>query len=158
MSYQCPVCGEIHNEPPTLTFRWPDPYAAVPEGERAARVKGNTDTCVIDGGFYVQGTILIPITGTTGHLGIGIWVSQSAENFLTYLDNFNTATIGPFPGLLSNNVPFYNPGTLAMKITAHFQGEKMRPLIRPEPSDHELCVDYAKGVSLDRAWSIAHAR
>jgi len=158
MSHRCATCGEIHVEPPDLNFRWPDPYSAVPEGERAKRVKGNSDTCVIDGGYYVRGTILIPITGTTGHLGIGIWASQSAEDFLKYLDNFDSPKIGPFFGLLSNNVPFYKPGTLALKVTVHFQEKNMRPLISPEPSDHALRADYTSGITLDRAWEIAHAR
>jgi hypothetical protein len=158
VSYQCPICGEIHKEPPDLNFRWPDPGSAIPESERATRIKGNSDTCVIDGGCYVRGTILIPITGTTGHLAIGIWASQSAEDLKRYLDNFDSPKIGPFFGLLGNNVPFYKPGTLATKVTVHFQGQNMRPLIRPEPSDHALHVDYTRGITLDRAWEIAHAR
>ena len=159
MHYRCQTCGQTHNDLPDLGFRWPDPYFSVPESERAARVKGNVDTCAIDDeAFYIRGVILIPLVGTGEHFGLGVWVSQKRENFRTYLDNYDSAEIGPFFGWLSNSVPFYEPDTWAMKTMAHFQGGKRRPLIELAPCDHPLYVDYSQGVSLDRAWRIAHAR
>jgi hypothetical protein len=159
MSYKCATCGQTHDDLPDMAFRWPNQYFAVQEGERAARVKGNTDTCTIDKkAFFIRGVILIPILGTSGHLGIGVWVSQMPEDFQTYLNNYDSSEIGPFFGWLCNSIPFYKPDTWAMKIMAHFQGGNRRPVIQLEPSDHPLYLDYSQGITIDRAWSIAHAR
>jgi hypothetical protein len=159
MTYQCTTCGQTHEELPDMAFRWPNQYFAVPEGDRVARVKGNTDICAIDEkAFLVRGVILVPIVGTSGHFGIGVWVSQSPVIFRTYLDNYNSAAIGPFFGWLCNSIPFYTPDTWAMKTMVHFQGNNKRPVIELEPADHPLYRDYSQGVTLDRAWSIAHAR
>lgn len=159
MSYRCATCGETHDDLPDLGFRWPDPYFAIPEAERAVRIWGNSDTCAIDDeDFFIRGVILIPIVESSDHFGLGVWVSQKRENFETYLANFDTPDIGPFFGWLSNSIPFYDPDTWALKTRAHFQGRKQRPLIELAPCDHPLYLDYSRGISLERAWSIAHAR
>ena len=159
MPYQCATCGSIHGDLPDVGYRWPDPYFSVPEAERATRVRGGVDACAIDGeAFYIRGVILIPIAGTLDHLGLGVWVSQKRENYATYLDNYDSPEIGPFFGWLSNTMPFYDVDTWALKTMAHFQGGKRRPLITPEPSDHPLYTDYSRGISIDRAWEIAHGR
>jgi hypothetical protein len=159
MPFRCTTCGKSHAGLPDLAFRWPDPYFVVPEGERPARVRGNTDTCIIDDeAFYIRGVILMPINGTSDHLGLGVWVSQKRENFKKYLENFDTSEIGPFFGWLSNRIPFYEVDTWAVKTMAHFQGNNQRPLIELEPSDHPLYLDYSKGISLEKAWRIAHGK
>jgi hypothetical protein len=157
VSFQCTTCGETHEGLPDVAFRWPDPYFSVPESERAVRIKGDTDTCVIDEqAFYIRGVILMPIIGTSDHFGLGVWVSQKRENFITYLENYDTPDIGPFFGWLSNSIPFYELDTWAIKTMAHFQGNNQRPLIEPERSDHPLYLDYSKGITQEHAWSIAH--
>ena len=159
MNYQCPICGQAHDELPEMAFRWPDQGLAVPESERATRIKGNAETCVVDGkSFFIRGVILLPITGTSGHLGIGAWVSQSPENFQTYLKNFQTRGIGPFFGWLCNSIPFYKSHTWDMKAALHFPGGNRRPVIELASSEHPLYADFSKGITLDKAWSIAHAR
>jgi hypothetical protein len=158
MAYRCATCGGAHNGLPDVAFRWPDPYFGVPEAERSVRIKGDSDTCVIDeDAFYIRGVILVPILNSSDHFGIGVWVSQKLENFLTYMDNYDTPDIGPFFGWLSNRIPPYEPDTRAMKTMVHFQGNGQRPLIDIEPSDHPLYKDFSQGVTLERAWSIAHA-
>lgn len=159
MPYRCDTCGQTHDGVPDLGFRWPDPYFSIPEAERGSRVNGTPDTCVIDDdAFYIRGVILIPIVDTDKHFGLGVWVSQKAENFRTYLDHYDSAEIGPFFGWLSNSVPFYQPSTWAMKTRVHFQGGTKRPLIELAPCDHPLYLDYSRGLTLDRAWRVAHAR
>ena len=59
---------------------------------------------------------------------------------------------------LSGRAVDYEVDTWAIKTMAHFQGNGQRPLIEPEPSDHPLYLDYSLGVSLARAWSIAHGK
>lgn len=91
MAFQCSTCGKTHDGLPDVAFRWPDPYFAVSEAERAARVRGDTDSCVIDGdAFYIRGVILMPIKETSDHFGLGVWVSQKRENFITYMENYYT--------------------------------------------------------------------
>jgi hypothetical protein len=159
MPFQCTTCGKTHDGLPDLAFRWPDPYFAVPESERTSRIKGDTDTCIIDEeAFYIRGVVLLPIVKTSEHFGLGVWVSQKRENFLTYLENYNTRDIGPFFGWLSNSIPFYNVDTWAIKTMAHFQGNNQRPLIEPEASDHPLYLDYSRGVTQEHAWKIAHGQ
>jgi hypothetical protein len=157
MTYRCATCGQTHDGLPDLGYRWPDPYFDVPEAEREQRIKSTPDTCSIDDReFFIRGVILVPIRDGAGHLGIGVWVSQKRDNYQTYLDNFDTAEIGPFFGWLSNRIPFYTPNTWALKTMAHFQGSNQRPLIKLETGDHPLCRDYSEGITLDRAWSIVH--
>jgi hypothetical protein len=159
MPFTCATCGQIHDSLPDLGFRWPDSYFGVPAPERASRIRGDADTCEIDGEeFFIRGVILIPIIGTSEHFGLGVWVSQKRENYQAYRNNFDSPNIGPFFGWLSNNIPFYQPDTWAMKTMAHFQGGKQRPLIELAPSEHPLYLDFSQGVSLERAWHIVHAQ
>ena len=159
MLYQCQVCGETHRGPPDIGFVWPDSYFAIPESERSTRIRGTSDTCAIDEAeFFIRGVILIPIHGQNDDFGIGVWASQKRENFEAYLGNFNSADIGPFFGWLSNRMPFYDQDTWALKTMVRFLGNDQRPLIELEPSGHPLYTDYAKGISLSRAWEYAHWR
>jgi hypothetical protein len=159
VTYRCATCGKEHDDLPDLAFTWPDPYYGVPEAERPRRIKSTSDTCVIDEeDFFIRGVILMPIVQTGRQFGIGVWVSQKRENYHTYLQNYDTAAVGPFFGWLCNSIPFYQPDTWAMKTKAHLQGNNQRPLIELEPSDHPLYLDYSNGVTLARAWEIAHAR
>jgi hypothetical protein len=87
-----------------------------------------------------------------------VWVSQKRENFLTYIDNYESSDIGPFFGWLSNTISFYQPDTWAMKTKAHFQGAKKRPWIELAPSDHPLYRDYSEGITFDKAWQVVHHR
>ena len=155
MSYRCVTCGKTHDDLPDLAFRWPDSYFRVPATERGTRINGTSDLCSIDDDeFYIRGVILIPVNNHTEKAGLGVWVSQKRENFRTYVDNFESADIGPFFGWLSNSIPFYEPDTWALKTMAHFQGPGKRPLIAVEPSDHPLYKDFSEGVTFERAASI----
>jgi hypothetical protein len=123
MAFQCASCGRTHEGLPDVAFRWPDPYFSVPEAERPLRIQGNTHTCIIDDeAFDIRGVILIPIIGSSDHFGLGVWVSQKRENFITYLENYDTSDIGPFFGWLSSSISFYSVDTWAIKTMAHFQG------------------------------------
>jgi hypothetical protein len=131
----------------------------VPEPEREKRIWGNSDACVIDEEeFFVRGVILVPVRDQERNFGIGVWVSQKRENFETYMKNYDTPSIGPFFGWLSNRLPFYERDTWALKTMAHFQGNGKRPLIKLEPCDHPLFADYSDGVTLDRAWQLVHSQ
>ena len=157
MTYQCKTCGNYHEGLPDIGYRYPDTYFTIPESEREARTKFNTDLCSIDDEhFFIRGVLLIPVLGQDEQLGLGVWVSQSQENFETYVANYDTDEIGPFFGWLSNSLPFYDQDTWALKTMAHFQGNGQRPLIVLEPSDHALFKDIESGISLERAWEYVH--
>lgn len=157
MTYQCKVCGKTHDGLPDIGFQWPDPYFGVPEAERSARVNANTDICSIDDeDFFIRGVLLIPVYGQDQPFGLGIWVSQSQQNFKTYVENYDTDQIGPFFGWFSNKLPFYEESTWALKTMAHFQGNGQRPLIELEPCDHQLYRDVRNAISLQTAWEYVH--
>ncbi len=158
MSYVCKTCGKTHEGLPDVSFQYPDYYFRVPDVERDDRIKCDSDLCSIDKeDYFIRGIILIPVHNHKHKFGIGVWVSQKKENFETYIDNYDTADIGPFFGWLSNHIPFYEEETVSLKTMAHFQGSGQRPLIEVEPCEHRLYRDYSEGISLDEAWEMAHS-
>lgn len=159
MTFQCAECGETHDELPDIGYKWPDTYFGIPEDEREARIVGNSDTCAVDDEhFFIRGVLLIPVHGQDEQFGLGLWISQSRENFESYLENNDTDQIGPFFGWLSNAVPFYEEDTWALKAKAHFQGDGQRPLIQLAPCDQQIYKDVSNGISLQQAWSYVHWR
>lgn len=157
MSYQCTVCGELHEGLPDIGADKPDYWWNVPDEEREQRVELTPDTCVIDGEeFFIRGIIHIPVHGRREDFGFGVWVSQKEENFHTYVKNFDSADIGPFFGWLSTRLACYDEDTLSLKTMAHFRGGGRRPSIELEPTEHPLAVDQRDGITLERAWEIVH--
>src|SRR2546421_9088921 len=113
MSYRCSTCGRIHDDLPHIGMDKPDHWWDVPEGERAERVEITSDTCIIDNeDFFIRGVIEIPVRDYPPGFGFGVWVSQKRENFFKYLENFDSAEIGPFFGWLCTRIAFYKEDTL----------------------------------------------
>ena len=157
MSFRCHVCGETHEGVPDVGFDRPDYWWGVPEGERELRINFTADVCSIDDeDFFIRGVIHIPLRDTGDDFGIGVWVSQKRENFYAYLENFDSADIGPFFGWLSNDIAYYEGGTLSLKTMAHFRGGGQRPSIELEETDHPLAVAQRDGMTLEEAWRIVH--
>jgi hypothetical protein len=156
MAYHCSTCGKLHDDLPDLGADKPDQWWAVPEEERAKRIKLTSDTCEIDDEhFFIRGVIEIPIDNGDV-FGFGVWISQKRENFFTYLANPDTSEIGPFFGWLCTRIGYYQEDTSLLKTMAHFRGEGLRPIIALEPTAHPLAVDQREGISLDKAWEIVH--
>ena len=157
MSYRCAICGQEHGGLPDVVMDRPDMWWDVPEDERDRRITCTTDTCIIDNeDFFIRGVIEVPIHDFSRAFGFGVWVSQKRENFETYVQNFDSAEIGPFFGWLCNRITFYKEDSLFLKTMAKFRGQEARPRIELEPIDHPLAVDQREGISLDKAWEIAH--
>jgi hypothetical protein len=156
MAYRCATCGKLHHDLPDLGADKPDLWWDVPAEERPRRVILTPDTCVIDEHCFIRGVIEIPVHDEAEPFGLGVWASQKKENFQTYLDNFDSAAIGPFFGWLCTNVAYYPGGTHHLKTMAHFRGGGLRPAIEVEPTDHPLAVDQREGITLARAWEIVH--
>ena len=160
MAFRCATCSELHEGLPDLGFGKPDPWFDVPEGERERRTKWTPDTCVIDGEqFFLRGVLYLPVLGSTDAFGLGLWVSQSRDNFERYVAEPNEpdeSTLPPTFGWLSTNLPFYDPGTFALKTTVHFQRARQRPRIELERTSHPFSIDQRGGITEARAWEMVH--
>src|SRR5262249_46724088 len=97
-----------------------------------------------------------PIRDHSERFGFGAWVSQKRENFLAYESEPESTEIGPFFGWLCTRIAYYPVETLALKVMANFRGHGLRPFIELEPTDHPLAVDQRDGITLEKAWEIAH--
>jgi hypothetical protein len=157
MPFVCSSCGKTHDGLPDLAFDRPAYAQDVPEQEREKRVDLGSDLCVVDDEHYfIRGIIEIPIRGQEDYFGIGAWVSQKRENFLTYKENSGSSTIGPFFGWLSNDFMFGGERTLSLKTMAHFRGASARPRIVLEPTAHPLATAQREGLTLDEVWKFLH--
>jgi hypothetical protein len=157
MSYTCATCGKSHDDLPDIASDRPDYWWTIPEAERERRIVLTPDTCIVDREHYfIRGVIEIPIHGSKEVFGFGVWVTQKDANFQKYLENFESAEIGPFFGWLSTRLTYYKDDTLSLKTMAHFRGGKLRPAIELEHTDHPLSVDQCRGIPLAKAWEIVH--
>ena len=158
MQYRCATCGQIHDDLPDIGSAYPFIYLPRPETERKRRAQLTTDTCVIDDtDFLIRGVIEIPIRDHADRFGFGVWVSQKRDSFLTYQNEPDSTEIGPFFGWLCTRIAYYPVETLALKAMVHFRGHGLRPFIELEPTDHPLAIDQREGITLDKAWEIAHS-
>ena len=157
MGYHCTVCGQEHDDLPDIAADRPDVWWSVPAPDRARRFQLTEDTCILDRKeFYIRGVLDILIHDYERPLGFGVWVSQKRENFRTYLRQPDTSAIGPFFGWLCTSIKYYSPDTFLLKTRAHFRDGNLRPRIELEPTDHPLAVDQREGITLAKAWEIAH--
>lgn len=157
MSYKCATCGKEHLDLPDIGFEKPDPWFAIPENERTARTQLTADTCIInDEEYFIRAVLLLPVIGYSHDFGLGIWVSQKRENFFTYLDNYDSAEIGPFFGWLSTEIGYYKESTYLLKTMVHFRGGNSRPIVELEPTEHPLSVAQRTGISFNEALEIVH--
>lgn len=158
MNYICSICQQEHDELPDIGSDRPDHYWDVDEDERERRIKLTSDTCEIDGEhFFIRGVVQIPIFGDPDGFGFGCWVSLKEENYRTYLQNFDTAEIGPFFGWLCTRIDYYAAETELLKTSVIFRGSGLRPSIKLHQSEeHQLAIDQRKGISKEQAWEIVH--
>ncbi len=157
MSFNCSVCGQVHDGLPDFGVDRPDIWWQIPEKERSKRIHLDADACVLDGEhFFIRGVIEIPILEHDDRFGFGVWISQKKENFQSYLANFDSDEIGPYFGWLCTNLKYYKEATTNLKTMAHLQGGNQRPLIVLEPSEHQISIDQFEGITIEKAWDIAH--
>ena len=156
MPYRCTTCGEEHDDLPDIGADKPDQLLGVPEKPFSERFYLTADICVCDDDRFIRGVLLIPVHGRAEPFGFGVWVSQSRQNFETYVENFDTPEIGPFFGWLCTNIGYYPERSLGLKSMAHFRGNGQRPTVELEATDHPLSVDQREGITLAKAWEIVH--
>jgi hypothetical protein len=158
--WTCSVCGEMHEGIPLdWGFDAPVYWSEERHGEEGFH---DSDTCVVpreDEGndYFVRGLIEIPIIDGEAedeqYFGIGAWVSLSERNFRWYMDHpaaDDHEQGGPWFGWLSNSIPIY-PETLSLRTNVRLRGERLRPRIQIQPSDHPLSLDQQNGVTLAQA-------
>lgn len=86
LRFKCTCCDQWHEGIPALSAEAPLYYYYVPENERDQRCRLTTETCVVDeDSYFVRGCLEIPIQGSDEKFEWGVWVSLSAENFLSSL-------------------------------------------------------------------------
>jgi hypothetical protein len=156
MNTICAVCGQEHGELPDIGADRPVQWWLLDEQEQE-RARLTEDTCIInDEDFFVRGVIEIPLLDDSERFGFGAWVSLKRDNFFLYLDNFDSAEIGPFFGWLCTEISYYEEDTVFLKTSVRFRGGGLRPTIQLEPGDHLLALQQANGITSSQAWEIVH--
>lgn len=158
-SYRCSCCGKLCEGGPSFASDEPVQAFAVPEEEKAKRVRLNSDLCVLDDEHYfIRATLDVPIIGSDDTFLWGVWVSQSKENFDRYVKTFDEDQSGDGSfGWLTVTMRGYTKKGEAMVIlptNVHWGAE--RPEVRiHDDQDHPLAVDQREGISWDRAVELA---
>jgi hypothetical protein len=159
--WTCRCCGrQFSILPLDFASEAPDHWFQIPESERDARAKLDSDVCMIDGNdIFVRGCLEIPIIGQEDCFIWGVWVSVSKASFERILELWNVPVIENEPpkfGWLCNNLSPY-PATLSLKTQLHLRGGGKRPSIELEPTDHPLAIEQRQGISIKRVEEIAAA-
>jgi len=157
VSFLCPVCGQTHDELPHISTDYPEPYFTIPEGELATRVVWTPDTCVIDDEeHFIRGIVEVPVDDYPAPLGFNAWVSQSAEAFMAYIQNFESADLPPTRGYFATRLACYSRPTQFLATTVHFRGGGVRPRIVINATEHPLAIDQRTGITLSMACQMLH--
>ncbi|MCB1760422.1 MAG: DUF2199 domain-containing protein [Gammaproteobacteria bacterium] len=157
-AFKCSQCGEVHEGSPSFSYPEPAPFA---EQNDEVRKEGllNSDLCryIDEEGphFFIRVCLEIPIQGVEEPFLWGVWVSLSEESYLKYVEDYESPNPdGSFFGWFCNYLPYY-ASTYALPTMVHPQSGGSRPLITLEQSEHELCQDFHRGISPEKAQEIA---
>ena len=157
--WKCHLCYEWHTDLPfSYGPLYPDPYLAIPEGERDKRTVLHNDFCIIDDKHYlVRGNLEIPVRGSNEPFAWTVWVSLSKENFdrtIKLMETEGREAEPPYFGWLCTNLHLY-PDTTHLKTHVHTRRVGSVPTIELEQTDHPLAVEQRNGITLDRVKEIA---
>ncbi len=159
--FRCSRCGELHPELPfAYGADYPDVYYELPEAERERRCEYAPELCMIDQEhFFLRARIVIPVVDADRPFVWGVWVSQSQENFVRAVENWETPgreQAEPTFGWLCTRLPLY-PDTLHLKTEVQMRPVGERPVVVLEPTDHPLAVEQREGITRARVREIAEA-
>lgn len=157
-SFRCSCCGKVHEGSPSFAFDAPAPYLEQPE-EIQQQGKLGSDLCYYrdeDGYHYFIRVILeIPIHGVEDPFTWGVWVSLSKDSYERYVETYDEPdTSDCYFGWFCNYLPYYQ-NTYTLKTDVHPQADSQRPYIVPHDCEHQLAIDFANGISIERAQEIA---
>lgn len=155
----CAICGRRHGPlEEAIGYVKPAMYFAVPEAERASRVRIDEDLCAIDDTYFlIRGVVRIPYVDAPEHFEWGIWAQVSPKSFGRALELWAVDGTGepPFDGRLSGEPPGYE-GLLDHPCTVQLSTASQRPLITLTPSEHRMSREQREGITLKRMHDIHH--
>jgi hypothetical protein len=93
--WTCRCCGrQFDTLPLDFACEAPDHWLEIPESERDARGKLDSDVCMIDDkDTFVRGCLEIPIIGREDCFIWGVWVSVSKASFTRILELWDAPII-----------------------------------------------------------------
>ena len=168
--YKCACCGNEFEGAPSFGSDIPAFVRSVPEDERADRVMLDSDLCIVrprenegteEDIFAIRVTLEIPIHDSHEPFQWGLWVSQSKDSFIRYLETYEQDQSDEVSfGWLPVTMVYYREfdsedfsGSLACDVNWGPAGQ--RPTIMLHECDHPLYLDQANGISWDKAIEIA---
>lgn len=157
LRWKCHCCEEWHYGP-CLDFSYDSPDYWSSELKELPTNYLDEDICIIDGeDYFVRGVIHLPIIGTTETFRWGVWGSLSRENFEKMVAMNEEVELPPMFSWLSSQIDEY-PDTLNLKMYAHIQELKQRPIFELEPTDHPLSQEFYQGITPERVKEIMMRR
>ncbi|WP_423889208.1 DUF2199 domain-containing protein [Bradyrhizobium sp.] len=158
-TWTCGCCGRTFNPlPMDYGFAAPRNWLGLPDAERASRAKLTDDVCTIDNTErYVRGCLEIPVSGSSGSLVWGVWVSVSEESFHYILARWTSQIAPDEPprfGWLSTWINGY-PEPSEIRCNIFLRSGTLRPRIVLQPTEYPLAVEQHRGITLDRVKEIA---
>jgi hypothetical protein len=110
-------------------------------------------------GFYLRGSLAIPVLDKGPDVVLTVWVSLSGDDFQRahlLWDEPRRVDEPPYLARLCNRVPGY-PDTWHLPALLHTQAVGVRPVVHLEAADHPLVTDQRHGITRARALVIADA-
>jgi hypothetical protein len=165
-NWTCRCCNEPHQGMFDLGALvpnvWPNAWEYEPNG--ALRLDGfflSEDFCVLGGqDFLVRSVLDIPVHGMADSFGYGVWCSLKKENFVDYVDHFNSGypdDTEPWWSWLCNMAQPYYDGTEPLGGHLHPRPGNLRPLFRAGDQSHPLGVAQREGISPEAVLKIYEA-
>jgi len=159
-SFVCSVCGESHEGIAAWAYRFPDPWLALTDEERASG-KIDSDLCSTPRGeYFVRATLELPlIDGPTPTFEFGLWGSLSEASFARYVQTYNEpdqSKHGGFFTYLSNDLRGFS-GSFALPADLLLQDRNQRPKLDLHSGDHPLVKAQREGVTFDKILRIIHS-
>lgn len=159
MRVRCSECDEEHDlEEVEPRYGLPDEVFALDEDERAARVRGGTDWCVLrearrdDERFFVRALVPFAVAGRAQPFHWGVWVELSGPAFAEVRQLWSSErqlTSGPWGATLANGVSAY-PSTLGLPGLLRFVDTRQLPRFSPLAEQHPFATDFEAGLSEQR--------
>jgi hypothetical protein len=152
----CSVCGTSHPlEELELSFKLPDPVAALDDADRTQRCRGTEDVYVLDHRrYFVRGLLSLPVRGREMPYRLGMWAEvpqHSFERIWTLWDDPDQAEEPPLPGQLANSVPGL-ADSVGLSVRVWLSGPTTRPEFEVLPSAHQLYSEQNEGICEHRAF------
>lgn len=157
-SFECSCCGDHHEGSPSFGFKAPGPWLGQSDEVKGAGKIGD-DLCFYtdeDGTHYFARVVIeIPIHGVSEPFTWGVWVSLSKDSYEHYVETWNEPDLERvYFGWFCNALPYYE-STYSLAANVHPQAEGTRPYICLHEADHELYMDQANGITIEKAQKIA---